>query len=87
MNSITINRIILLGFRYCGKTTIGRQIAKMNGLKLVDLDEEIEKKEQKTIAEIIKKMDGNISENWNLSAIKAILRMIILLFLAAEDLL
>ena len=55
MNSITINRIILLGFRYCGKTTIGRQIAKMNELKFVDLDEEIEKKEQKTIAEIIKK--------------------------------
>ena len=50
-----MNRIILLGFRYCGKTTIGQQIAKMNGLKLVDLDEEIEKKEQKTIAEIIKK--------------------------------
>ena len=55
MNSITTNRIILLGFRYCGKTTIGRQIAKKNGLKFVDLDEEIEKKEGKKIAEIVKK--------------------------------
>lgn len=55
MNGITINRIILLGFRYCGKTTIGQQIAKMNGLKFVDLDEEIEKNEDKKIAEIVKK--------------------------------
>lgn len=50
-----MNRIILLGFRYCGKTTIGRQIAKMNGLKFVDLDAEIEKNEGKKIAEIVKK--------------------------------
>ena len=55
MNSITINRIILLGFRYSGKTTIGQQIAKMNELKFVDLDEEIEKNEGKKIAEIVKK--------------------------------
>ena len=55
MNSITINRIILLGFRYCGKTTIGRQIAKKNGLKFVDLDTEIEKNEGQKIAEIVKK--------------------------------
>ena len=55
MNCITINRIILLGFRYCGKTTIGRQIAEMNGLKFVDLDTEIEKNEGQKIAEIVKK--------------------------------
>ena len=54
MNSITTSRIILLGFRYCGKTTIGCQIAKKNGLKFVDLDEEIEKNEGKKIAEIVK---------------------------------
>lgn len=50
-----MNRIILLGFRYSGKTTIGCQIAKMNGLKFVDLDAEIEKNEGKKIAEIVKK--------------------------------
>lgn len=55
MNCITINRIILLGFRYCGKTTIGQQIAEMNRLKFVDLDTEIEKNEGKKIAEIVKK--------------------------------
>ncbi len=50
-----MNRIILLGFRYCGKTTIGRQIAEMNRLKFVDLDTEIEKNEGQKIAEIVKK--------------------------------
>lgn len=50
-----MNRIILLGFRYSGKSTIGEVVANINGLKFVDLDKEIEKKENKTIAEIVKR--------------------------------
>ena len=36
-----MNRVILLGFRYCGKSTIGRQLAIMNGLAFVDVDAEM----------------------------------------------
>ena len=50
-----MNRIILLGFRYSGKSVIGEVIAKMHNLKFIDLDREIEKKENQSIADIVKK--------------------------------
>ena len=50
-----MNRTILLGFRYSGKSTIGRQLAELNGLAFVDIDAEIEKHEGKKITEIVKK--------------------------------
>ena len=50
-----MNRIILLGFRYCGKSMIGRQLATMNGLGFVDVDAEVERHEGKKITEIVEK--------------------------------
>ena len=49
--------ILLIGMPGCGKTTIGRELAKRLGRDLIDLDEEIEKKTGRTPEDIIRK-DG-----------------------------
>lgn len=46
------NCIILIGFMGAGKTCVGRRLQQMLSLPLIDTDEWIEKKEQKTINEI-----------------------------------
>lgn len=45
-------KIILIGFMGVGKTVIGKKIAKKLNIGLVDIDEEIEKREQKSIENI-----------------------------------
>lgn len=47
--------IYLCGFMGCGKTTVGKILAKKLGKKLVDLDWYIEDKEQMKIPEIFEK--------------------------------
>ena len=44
--------IILCGFMGCGKSTIGNLLSKKMGMSFVDLDSYIEKRENKTVAEI-----------------------------------
>ncbi len=44
--------IFLIGFMGCGKTTVGKKLAKKLKYDFIDLDEEIEKKEQCTISQI-----------------------------------
>jgi len=46
------NRIYLIGFMGSGKTTAGRKLASATGWDFIDLDLEIEKKENKSISEI-----------------------------------
>lgn len=46
--------IVLIGMPGCGKTTIGRIIAKELGITFVDVDEYIVEKENKTITELFK---------------------------------
>jgi shikimate kinase len=48
-----MDRIILIGFRCVGKTTIGKKLAEVLEWKFLDLDEEIQKKLGKTIKEIV----------------------------------
>ena len=43
---------MLFGWHSCGKTTIGRLVAEKTGKAFVDLDEEIEKREGRTVPEI-----------------------------------
>ena len=44
--------IYLVGFMAAGKTTIGRRLAEHLGWRFVDLDEDIEAQQKRTIAEI-----------------------------------
>lgn len=44
--------IYLVGFMGCGKTTVGRALAEELGWSFIDLDEEIERRECASIAEI-----------------------------------
>ena len=48
-------RVILLGFRYSGKSTIGKALAEKHNLKFIDIDKEIERHKNQTIAEIVAK--------------------------------
>jgi shikimate kinase len=45
-------RIVLTGFMGSGKTTVGRALAAALGWRFVDLDETIERKEQRSVARI-----------------------------------
>lgn len=47
-----MHNIILCGFMGCGKTTVGRYLARLTGLSYVDLDTEIESEQQTPISEI-----------------------------------
>ena len=44
--------VFLIGYMGSGKSTVGKQLAKNTGMKLVDLDHEIERKENLKIPEI-----------------------------------
>lgn len=46
------HNIVLLGFMGTGKTTIGKQLAKRTGMVFCDMDELIEQRERRSIADI-----------------------------------
>ncbi|AEH45778.1 Shikimate kinase [Thermodesulfatator indicus DSM 15286] len=46
-------KVILIGFRATGKTSVGRELANRLGLPFLDLDEYIVEKAGKSIAEIV----------------------------------
>ncbi len=50
-------RIYLLGYMGCGKSTIGKKLAKTLGFPFIDLDEQIEQQAGKTIVAIFEE-DG-----------------------------
>ena len=56
MNAADVN-LYLVGFMGTGKTTIGRMVAQRIGFALIDSDQEIEKQQGRTIADIFAK-DG-----------------------------
>ena len=47
-----MKNIVLTGFMGAGKTAVGKELAQILGMKLIDVDTEIEKSEQITINEI-----------------------------------
>ena len=49
---IRLGNILLTGVSASGKSTVGRQLAKLLGLGFIDLDEVIEKLTKKTVSEI-----------------------------------
>lgn len=50
-----MNKIYLIGYMGCGKTTIGRLLAKQIGWSFVDMDTYIENRHQETISELFAK--------------------------------
>lgn len=47
-----VNSVFLVGFMGCGKSTVGQQLARRLAWRFIDLDEQIEMTEGRTIAEI-----------------------------------
>ncbi len=47
-----MNKIILIGFMGCGKSTVGKYLAKETGWDFLDTDDFIEQEENRTITEI-----------------------------------
>lgn len=47
-----MNNIILCGFMGCGKTTVGKRLAKAAGMQFIDMDKYIEEKAGMTVREI-----------------------------------
>jgi shikimate kinase len=52
--AVNADKIYLVGFMGAGKTTVGRRLARRLGWRLEDLDERIEQREERTIAEIFR---------------------------------
>ncbi len=48
--------IYLVGFMGCGKTTVGRMLARRLGWRFADLDDDIESRQQMTINEIFDRL-------------------------------
>jgi len=53
-DSSPMRNIVLIGFMGCGKSTIGRELTKSLGYKLIDTDHLIEKQTGRSIPEIFK---------------------------------
>lgn len=47
-----LKNIVLTGFMGTGKTEVARELARLRGMRLVDIDQEIEASQRKTISEI-----------------------------------
>ena len=52
--ALGVRLVALTGFMGCGKTTVGRELARVLGWKFVDLDELIETSEATTIRELFR---------------------------------
>ena len=50
-----MNKIVLCGFMGCGKSTVGKNIARKSGKKFVDMDSYIEEKAGMRVSEIFEK--------------------------------
>ena len=68
-NNSEENNVVLVGFMGAGKTTIGKLLAKSMGFSFIDTDEEIEKEEGMSIAQIFEIKERNILGNWKVTFI------------------
>ena len=65
--------IFLIGFMACGKTTLGKRIAKRLNYKFIDLDTYIEQKHQISVSEIFHNSNENIFREYEKEAILEII--------------
>ena len=54
------NNIILIGYMGCGKTTVGKNLARITGYTFTDTDEMIEKQQGRSISDIFA-TDGEVA--------------------------
>lgn len=54
-----MNNIVLCGFMGCGKSTVGKNLARKTGKKFIDMDSYIEQKAGMTVSEIFEKYGEN----------------------------
>ena len=66
-----MDNIVLCGFMGCGKTTVGRNLARKSGRKFVDMDSYIEEKAGMKVSEIFKKYGENRFRDMEHEAIDA----------------
>ena len=66
--------VVLIGFMGAGKTTVGRQLAKRLRWKFLDLDDVIEQREQKRVAEIFAASGEAAFRRMESAALKALLQ-------------
>ncbi|MED9970044.1 MAG: shikimate kinase [Ruminococcus sp.] len=50
-----MNNVVLCGFMGCGKSTVGKNLARKTGRKFIDMDVYIENKQDMTVSEIFDK--------------------------------
>ena len=60
-----MNNIVLCGFMGCGKSTVGKNIARKSGRKFLDMDSYIEEKAGMTVSEIFEKTAKKSFVIWN----------------------
>ena len=68
-----MNSIVLIGPPGCGKSTVGRSVAKRMNRKFIDTDARIEEKTQKKISEIFVDDGEEFFRNLELSTLKEVL--------------
>ena len=54
-----MNNVVLCGFMGCGKSTVGRNLARKTGRKFLDMDRYIEEKAGMSVKEIFEKQGEN----------------------------
>lgn len=54
-----MDNIVLIGYMGCGKTTVGKHLARVSGFDFVDTDEEIEKEQNTKISDIFANQGEN----------------------------
>lgn len=68
------NNIILIGYMGCGKSTVGRSLAEISGMRFLDTDAWIEKKEGIAISEIFAKKGEPYFRELETECLKALLK-------------
>ncbi len=69
------NNVVLVGYMGSGKTSVGKEIAKMRGMDFIDLDEYIEKKEGRSIREIFEFESEEYFRNLETRTIKSLFKL------------
>lgn len=60
-----MNNIVLCGFMGCGKSTVGKNIARKSGRKFLDMDSYIEEKAGMTVSKYLKSTAKKSFVIWN----------------------